>query len=364
MIYIDEKNEEVNSYFRQLLTTRGLEYASFEPGCEIQDKKKQNCYLSISETSLEIEGNQDVINFLKQHFFKKAVFIKFGSEKYEINTFLNNSIFEILVPYEFDLHSTVIEYLAHYVIEIAVGADRNLPCADAASSNLVDLLRKIAARDVTVLINGPTGTGKEVVSQLTHEFSSRAEGPFVAVNCAAIPEQMLESTLFGHEKGAFTGAIQQNVGLFRAAGGGTILLDEISEMPLSLQAKLLRVLQEKRVASRFREDLFYRLNVFPINTLALRDRLKDIIPIAANMVFKLDQQSNAHTLLTGEAIDALIRYDWPGNVRELGNVIHRAHILSSGNKITTADLIFDGYIAEGTMNTADALAAKLQNEKA
>ena len=392
MIYIDDKNEEVNSYFRQLLKMRGLEYAFFESGCEIQDKKKQNCYLSVSETSLEIEGNQNIINFLKQHFFKKAVFIKFGSEKYAINTFLNNSIFEIHVPYEFDLQSTVIEYLVHYVIEIAVGEYRNLPCADAASSNLVDLLRKIAARDVTVLVNGPTGTGKEVVSQLTHEFSSRSEGPFVAVNCAAIPEQMLESTLFGHEKGAFTGAVQQNVGLFRAAGGGTILLDEISEMPLSLQAKLLRVLQEKRVmavggsnetpvdvriiattnrdmreevkAARFREDLFYRLNVFPINTLALRDRIKDIIPIAANMVFKLDQQSNTHTLLTREAIHALFQYDWPGNVRELGNVIHRAHILSSGNKITTADLIFDGYVAEGSMNTADALAAKLQNEKA
>ena len=392
MIYFDEKNEEANGYFCQCLKTRGLEYASFKPGCEIQDKKKQNCYLSICETSLEIEGNQNIINFLKQHFFKKAVFIKFGSEKYAINTFLNNSIFEIHVPYEFDLQSTVIEYLVHYVIEIAVGEYRNLPCADAASSNLVDLLRKIAARDVTVLVNGPTGTGKEVVSQLTHEFSSRSEGPFVAVNCAAIPEQMLESTLFGHEKGAFTGAVQQNVGLFRAAGGGTILLDEISEMPLSLQAKLLRVLQEKRVmavggsnetpvdvriiattnrdmreevkASRFREDLFYRLNVLPINTLALRDRIKDIIPIAANMVFKLDQQSNTHTLLTREAIHALFQYDWPGNVRELGNVIHRAHILSSGNKITTADLIFDGYVAEGSMNTADALAAKLQNEKA
>ena len=280
----------------------------------------------------------------------------------------------------------------HYVIELAVGEYRNLPCADAASSNLVDLLRKIAARDVTVLVNGPTGTGKEVISQLTHEFSSRSGGPFIAVNCAAIPEQMLESTLFGHEKGAFTGAVQQNAGLFRAAGGGTILLDEISEMPLSLQAKLLRVLQEKRVmavggstetpvdvriiattnrnmreevkASRFREDLFYRLNVFPINTLALRDRIKDIIPIAANRVFKLDQQSNTHTLLTGEAIHTLLQYDWPGNVRELGNVIHRAHILSSGNQITTADLIFDGYVAEGSMNTADALAAKLQNEKA
>ena len=392
MIYIDETNEEANGYFCQCLKTRGLQYESFKPGCEIQDKKKQNCYLSICDTSFEIEGNQNIINFLKQHFFKKAVFIKFGSEKYAINTFLNNSIFEIHVPYEFDLQSTVIEYLVHYVIEIAVGEYRNLPCADAASSNLVDLLRKIAARDVTLLVNGPTGTGKEVISQLTHEFSSRAEGPFVAVNCAAIPEQMLESTLFGHEKGAFTGAVQQNVGLFRAAGGGTILLDEISEMPLSLQAKLLRVLQEKRVmavggstetpvdvriiattnrdmreevkASRFREDLFYRLNVFPINTLALRDRIKDIIPIAANMVFKLDQQSNTHTLLMGDAIDALLQYDWPGNVRELGNVIHRAHILSSGNKITTADLIFDGYVAEGSMNTADALAAKLQNEKA
>jgi hypothetical protein len=123
-------------------------------------KRSKTATCRYAETSLEIEGNQDVINFLKQHFFKKAVFIKFGSEKYEINTFLNNSIFEILVPYEFDLHSTVIEYLAHYVIEIAVGADRNLPCADAASSNLVDLLRKIAARDVTVLINGPTGTWK------------------------------------------------------------------------------------------------------------------------------------------------------------------------------------------------------------
>ncbi|NCX86417.1 MAG: sigma-54-dependent Fis family transcriptional regulator [Rhodobacteraceae bacterium] len=370
MIYFDEKNEEANGYFCQCLKTRGLEYASFKPGCETQDKKKQNCYLSICETSLEIEGNQNIINFLKQHFFKKAVFIKFGSEKYAINTFLNNSIFEIHVPYEFDLQSTVIEYLVHYVIEIAVGEYRNLPCADAASSNLVDLLRKIAARDVTVLVNGPTGTGKEVVSQLTHEFSSRSEGPFVAVNCAAIPEQMLESTLFGHEKGAFTGAVQQNVGLFRAAGGGTILLDEISEMPLSLQAKLLRVLQEKRVMAVGGsnetpvEDLFYRLNVFPINTLALRDRIKDIIPIAANMVFKLDQQSNTHTLLTREAIHALFQYDWPGNVRELGNVIHRAHILSSGNKITTADLIFDGYVAEGSMNTADALAAKLQNEKA
>ena len=382
MIYIDEKNEEVNSYFRQLLTTRGLEYASFEPGCEIQDKKKQNCYLSISETSLEIEGNQDVINFLKQHFFKKAVFIKFGSEKYEINTFLNNSIFEILVPYEFDLHSTVIEYLAHYVIEIAVGADRNLPCADAASSNLVDLLRKIASRDVTVLVNGPTGTGKEVVSQLTHEFSSRAEGPFVAVNCAAIPEQMLESTLFGHEKGAFTGAIQQNVGLFRAASGGTILLDEISEMPLSLQAKLLRVLQERKVTplgsqreidvdvrviattnrdmlttiseGKFREDLFYRLNVFPLTTKCLAERNQDIISISSILLARHSPVLEDLPFIDDEATDLLLSYSWPGNVRELENVLQRAIVLSSGGKIMAGDIMVDGTVQERISGSATA----------
>ena len=163
-------------------------------------------------------------------------------------------------------------------------------------------------------------------------------------------------------------------------------------MPLETQTRLLRVLSNKEFyrvggdkpikvdvrilaathqdlenlvsSATFREDLFYRLNVFPINTLALRDRIKDIIPIAANMVFKLEHKSNTHTLLTGASIHALLQYDWPGNVRELGNVIHSAHILSPGNKITPADLIFDGYVANGSVNTADALTAKLQNEKA
>jgi two-component system response regulator FlrC len=199
---------------------------------------------------------------------------------------------------------------------------------------------------------------------------------------------MLESTLFGHEKGSFTGAVQQNVGLFRAATGGTILLDEISEMPLNLQSKLLRVIQEKKVmavggsseteidariiattnrdmhvevkSGRFREDLFYRLNVFPVKTVALKDRVNDIPPIAASMLRKLDAQNDSLTMLSRNACEMLSEYDWPGNVRELGNVIHRAHILSTNNIIKPEDLIFDA--ADDSMSTADALAAKFQSE--
>jgi two-component system response regulator FlrC len=230
-----------------------------------------------------------------------------------------------------------------------------------------------------------------VVSNLLHSFSNRNEGPFIAINCAAIPEQMLESTLFGHEKGAFTGALQQNIGLFRAASGGTILLDEISEMPLALQTKLLRVIQERRVmavggssevdidariiattnrhmpeevkAGRFREDLFYRLNVFPVKTLALAHRAEDIIPIAAHMLSKLDKQCNTNTHITSDAIDALTSYEWPGNARELGNVIHRGHILAAKGKITAADLIFDLSDGVGSLNTADVLASMLHSDQ-
>jgi two-component system response regulator FlrC len=266
--------------------------------------------------------------------------------------------------------------------------EQNFPCADPASENIVKLLHKISPRDVSILVNGPTGTGKEVLSQLIHHLSGRRDGPFVAINCAAIPEQMLESTLFGHEKGSFTGAVQQNVGLFRAATGGTILLDEISEMPLNLQSKLLRVIQEKKVmavggssetdidariiattnrdmhvevkSGRFREDLFYRLNVFPVKTVALKDRVNDIPPIAASMLRKLDAQNDSLTMLSRNACEMLSEYDWPGNVRELGNVIHRAHILSTNNIIKPEDLIFDA--ADDSMSTADALAAKFQSE--
>jgi two-component system response regulator FlrC len=280
-------------------------------------------------------------------------------------------------------------FFLHYFIEQVIQNLPNLPCNDEQSIQLTSLIRKISTTDATVLVNGPTGTGKEVISNLIHHFSNRRQEAFVAVNCAAIPDQMLESMLFGHEKGAFTGAVQPNKGLVRAADKGTVLLDEISEMPIALQAKLLRVIQEKRVMpigssqevevnvriiattnrnmleevqlGRFREDLYYRLNVFPLNTLRLTDRTDDIPTIVANMLFNMDKDNATKTKISSEALNDLEGHHWPGNVRELHNVIQRAKILCSNGVILPSDLIFDSVETGQATNTAKVLAAKFQN---
>ena len=250
-----------------------------------------------------------------------------------------------------------------------VSEARNVAVSDDVSANLLTMARRVADTDVTVFINGPTGTGKEVLARFVHNHSSRAEQPFVAVNCAAIPENMLEAILFGHEKGAFTGASSANKGIFRAADGGTLLLDEISEMPMSLQAKLLRVLQEKAVTpigahqdipvdvrvlatsnrdmmdeirdGKFREDLYYRLNVFPLTTLHLAARRADIIPIATVLLKRHCENKDQIPWLTPEALQVLTGYDWPGNVRELENVLQRALVLCEGSVINAADIVTD-----------------------
>ena len=388
MIYLDGINTEYANYFAKLLSARGLPFSVFDEDGIMLCRKEHNCFLGAVEKSSEISGNAPIVDFLKKYGFKRAVLFKLNCEKFSVNSHLNGALLEACLPTSFDIDNVELEYLAHYVIELAALGAQNFPCSDSSSENIVKLLQKISPRDVSILVNGPTGTGKEVLSQLIHHLSSRRDGPFVAINCAAIPEQMLESTLFGHEKGSFTGAVQQNVGLFRAATGGTILLDEISEMPLNLQSKLLRVIQEKKVmavggsseteidariiattnrdmrvevkSGRFREDLFYRLNVFPVKTVALKDRVNDIPPIAASMLRKLDAQNDSITMLSRDACETLLEHDWPGNVRELGNVIHRAHILSTNNTIKPEDLIFD--TAEDSLSTADALAAKFQSE--
>ncbi|MHA6718408.1 sigma-54 interaction domain-containing protein [Sphingomonas sp. RS6] len=241
--------------------------------------------------------------------------------------------------------------------------------ADPESLALLALAERVAAADITVLVNGPTGTGKEVISRAIHMGSSRRDGPFVAINCAALPESMLEAMLFGHQKGAFTGASSGGQGFFRAANGGTLLLDEIAEMPLALQAKLLRALQEREVvpiggtvpekvdvrviacanrdlqaevaAGRFRADLYYRLSVFPLTTRALADRPGDIAALAAAMVLRHARGRTTLPWLSREALAALTAHDWPGNVRELENVIQRALLLAPGDTIEPVHLIFD-----------------------
>jgi two-component system response regulator FlrC len=217
------------------------------------------------------------------------------------------------------------------------------------------------------MLTGESGCGKEVVARFIHRQSPRAEQPFIAINCAAIPDHLLEATLFGYEKGAFTGASQSQPGKFEQAQGGTLLLDEISEMPLALQAKLLRVLQEReveRVGGRkaipldirliatsnrdmaamvakggFREDLYYRLNVFPIVIPPLRERPMDIVPMAQRILDENDGRADKSALqLSGQAATRLMQHHWPGNVRELENVIQRAMILALADVIEIEDL--------------------------
>jgi two-component system, response regulator FlrC len=228
--------------------------------------------------------------------------------------------------------------------------------ADPESLSVLSLAERLAASDIPVLIGGPTGTGKEVLSRFIHDRSPRAKGPFVAVNCAAMPEAMLEALLFGHTKGAFTGATQAHEGFFRAADGGTLLLDEIAEMPLSLQAKLLRTLQEGEVVpigstqpvkidvriiaaanrdlptevaeGRFRADLFYRLNVFPLALRPLRDRAEDIAPLAFALMLRHSPKGRPLAWISDAALAMLRIHGWPGNVRELENVIRRALLLA------------------------------------
>ncbi|MFM5930611.1 MAG: sigma-54 interaction domain-containing protein [Novosphingobium sp.] len=242
---------------------------------------------------------------------------------------------------------------------LAAATPSDMPIAlDPESLSVLALAERLAASEIPVLINGPTGTGKEVLSRFIHARSPRKDKPFVAVNCAAMPETMLEAMLFGHQKGSFTGATGANEGFFRAADGGTLLLDEIAEMPLALQAKLLRALQEGEVVpigatqpvkvdvrviacanrdlplevqeGRFRADLFYRLNVFPLALKPLRERAEDIAPMAFALILRHAPQGLPAPWISDAALAMLKHHGWPGNVRELENVMRRALLLAQG----------------------------------
>lgn len=266
--------------------------------------------------------------------------------------------------------------------------DAGVIAQDAASRNLFSMAARVAQTDATVLLTGESGVGKEVVARYIHQHSSRRNGPFVAINCAAIPDTLLEATLFGYEKGAFTGAQQAQAGKFEQAQDGTLLLDEVTEMPLSLQAKLLRVLQEREVervggkkpvalnirivatsnrdmaeaVSRgvFREDLYYRLNVFPLPIPALRQRPDDIVPLARHFLAAHGGMLGRSGVTLSPAAEIALRsHTWPGNVRELENVLQRAMIMAPADSVDASHLHLQASPAS-TARSVSAPAAVLE----
>ena len=327
---------------------------------------------------IEMGGQQAVIEFSRNTKADQIMIIEEKAKTYKTEVNFGGKLIKISIPEKEDTHDWILEIAAQML------ATKELVMAnDIRSRELLALAKKVATTNVTVFINGPTGTGKEVISNFIHNNSSRSEFPFVAVNCAAIPENMLEAILFGHEKGSFTGASQANKGIFRAADGGTLLLDEISEMPLSLQSKLLRVLQERKVTpiggskdvqvdvrvvattnrdmlseikkGTFREDLYYRLNVFPLRTLALKERPDDILPISAALLKKHISEDKSLPLLTAKALDVLKNHSWPGNVRELENVLQRAMVICNEDRITENDIMIDNSAISTEKNLADRI---------
>ena len=305
--------------------------------------------------------SKSLLSLARSFKIKKIIEIEGYKDTFSLKSELGNSFIKInLIPD--DKYSS--EVLISYALD-----DEKFITGSKESLMLKALSRKVVSTNVTVFINGPTGTGKEVVANYIHDQSNRRDNPFIAVNCAAIPENMLEAILFGHEKGSFTGASHSNKGIFRAADKGTLLLDEISEMPLSLQAKLLRVLQEKKVTpvggnreieidvriiattnrnmaeevknNKFREDLYYRLNVFPIKTFGLSQRTEDIIPIVVSIIKKHNDESKDFPYLSQKAQDVLKKHRWSGNVRELENVILRSIVLSNSANINSEHILVD-----------------------
>ena len=322
----------------------------------------------ISDIQMPGIGGIGLLNHLKEYYPKIPLLLMtaFATVDNAVNAIKQGAVDYLAKPFS---PQVLLDQVSRY---LPIKTNINQPIAvDEKSIALFALADRVAASNASVMITGPSGSGKEVLAHYIHQQSQRNNKPFVAINCAAIPENMLEATLFGYEKGAFTGAYQACPGKFEQAQGGTLLLDEISEMDLGIQAKLLRVLQEKEVErlggrktiklnvrvlatsnrdlkvsikkGAFREDLYYRINVFPLAWTPLNQRQQDILPLALYLLQRHATSANLVETpkLDGNAKKILLAHVWPGNVRELDNVMHRAMILCQGNEIKAQDVIID-----------------------
>ena len=348
---------------------------------------KQRFDMVISDVNMGgMDGHQLLDEIKKLYPFLPVLLITaYASIDRSVRAIQAGAVDYLVKPFD---PSTLIDLVSRYTVGQLLESDGPV-IASQISRDLFQMAKRVAMTDSTVLISGESGTGKEVIARYIHTHSTRKTEPFIAINCAAIPESMLEATLFGHEKGAFTGAHQSAPGKFEQANGGTLLLDEVSEMDLSLQAKLLRVLQEReveRVGGRkvialdvriiattnrdlkqcvtegsFREDLFYRLSVFPIRWPALRERLDDVMPLAEYLLLQHAKKMGRGQLgFSTEAEQCLLAYAWPGNVRELDNIVQRALILQPGDTIYANDLLFD-QSAETSISSPELFTDKVSN---
>lgn len=389
-VLLVEDDRALRQALGDTLEIGGFAYRAVGSAEEALEAVKSDAYsLVISDVNMPgMDGHQLLAHLRRQHpQLPVLLMTAHAAVERAVEAMRQGAVDYLVKPFESKALLSLVE--RHAAGRLSAVEDEGPVASEPASRQLLELAARVARSDSTVLICGESGTGKEVLARYIHQQSPRAAQPFVAINCAAIPDNMLEATLFGHEKGAFTGAIAAQAGKFEQAEGGTLLLDEISEMPLGLQAKLLRVLQEREVervggrkpialdirvlatsnrdmagevaAGRFREDLFYRLSVFPLAWQPLRERAGDILPLAERLLARhVAKMKHAPVRLSAAAQACLQAHAWPGNVRELDNALQRALILQQGGVIEAADFCLAGAIPLSAVAPAAALPVAVE----
>ena len=390
-ILVVEDDADLRDALGETLNSAGFDVTLAQDGrmaLDLLDKSLPD--LVLTDIQMPRMDGHTLLKHIKRRWPELPVMLitAYGTIEKAVEAMRDGAVDYLSKPFEAEV---LINMVNQYIPEPVV-ATHEFIASDANSKKLTELASRVARSDATVMICGESGSGKEVLARYIHQHSSRADKPFVAINCAAIPDNMLEATLFGYEKGAFTGAYKACAGKFELADGGTLLLDEISEMDLGLQAKLLRVLQEREVErlggnkliqldvrvlatsnrnmlsevkrGNFREDLYYRLNVFPMHVPPLRERPNDVINISYKLIQKhFAVNGNPGDVLPELLEDAryrLLEHGWPGNVRELDNVIQRALILSHYADLSADDIQFEG---ESALESMVGISGDMKSDK-
>lgn len=369
-ILIVEDDSDLREALTETLTMAGYETelaVNGEDALNVLAEKSVD--MVVSDVQMAKMDGVKLLNKIKTSHADLPVILMtaFGTIQQAVDVMQSGAVDYLVKPFQPEV---LISKVSQFLPTVLSETDTGFVASDDKTKEVMEIAKRVANSDATLLITGESGTGKEVLAQYIHQQSNRSKEPFIAINCAAIPENMLEAILFGYQKGAYTGAYKACPGKFEQAQNGTLLLDEISEMSLPLQAKLLRVLQEKEVerlgdqnsielnvrviatsnrnmrkeveAGQFREDLYYRLNVFPINMPALRERKADIVPIAKFLLARAATENNISCPeLSREVCKTLETYSWPGNVRELDNVMQRALILTLSAEVTENEIQFE-----------------------